>query len=218
MPAEYGVASYWNERYAALMDKSEKEGDDISYEWYQSWTSLRPLIQPLLKPNDSNFEVLVPGCGSSNLGASLYREGCKNVTCIDSSSVVINQMSDKYSSHEEMEFTVMDATDMEYIPDQTFDLVIDKALFDAQLCSESNFVKVTRLVSEIYRVLKPGGTYIMISHGRPESRHGFLTMSEDGNNKFNWAIATKKITKAKMEGKEERDDEFHHIYLCTKEK
>lgn len=214
MPAEYGVASYWNERYSSLLAKVEEGEADFQYEWYLSWENIRPLILPLLKPNDANFEVLVPGCGSSAVGASVYKEGCKNVTCIDSSAVVINQMSDKYSAYDEMEFTVMDATDMEYIADKTFDLVIDKALFDCQLCSDSNFVKVTSLVSEIYRVLKPGGTYVMITHGKPESRHGFLTMSEDGANKLDWSITTKKITKARIEGRE--DDEYHHVFIITK--
>ena len=217
MPAEYGVSSYWNERYSALLSQSEEGEADFHYEWYQDWASLRALIQPLLKPNDANFEVLVPGCGSSAIGANIYREGCKNVTCIDSSAVVINQMSDKYSSLEEMEFTVMDATDMEYIPDMTFDLVVDKALFDCQLCSDSNFVKVTNLVSEIYRVLKPGGTYVMISHGKPESRHGFLTMSEDGESKLDWSIVTKKISKARIEGKD-GDDEYHYVFVASKTK
>ena len=212
MPAEYGVASYWNERYSSLLAKVEEgEADSNTSGIYLG--EHPALILPLLKPNDANFEVLVPGCGSSAVGASVYKEGCKN-DCIDSSAVVINQMSDKYSAYDEMEFTVMDATDMEYIADKTFDLVIDKALFDCQLCSDSNFVKVTSLVSEIYRVLKPGGTYVMITHGKPESRHGFLTMSEDGANKLDWSITTKKITKARIEGRE--DDEYHHVFIITK--
>ena len=217
MPSEYGSLSYWNERYSALLSKSEEGEAEFQYEWYQDWSSLRALILPLLKPNDTNFEVLVPGCGCSALGANIYKEGCKNITCIDNSAVVINQMSDKYSAYQEMEFTVMDATDMEFIPDGTFDLIVDKALFDCQLCSDSNFVKVTNLVREMYRVLKPGGTYVMVSHGKPESRLGFLTMSEDDATNLDWNVDTKKITKAHIEGRG-GDDEYYHVFVVTKKK
>ena len=59
------------------------------------------------------------------MGAELYDSGFVNLTCIDTSPVVINQMSDRYADKEEMEFTVMDVRRME-IPDACFDLVIDK--------------------------------------------------------------------------------------------
>ena len=178
MPAEYANASYWNERYSNLITE---DNEDISYEWYQDWATLKSLLLPLLAKNDPSFEVLIPGCGSSKLGKAIYDEGCKNITSIDSSQVVISHMADYHNSFEEMEFCVMDACDMEFIPNDCFSLIVDKALFDCQLTGDSNFFKVTRLVSEMYRVLKPGGAYVIISHGAPDMRHGFLTMTEDGN-------------------------------------
>ena len=214
MPAEFANASYWNERYSTLI---AGEIEDISYEWYQDWATLKPLLVPLLVKNDSSFEVLIPGCGSSKMGGAIYDEGCKNITSIDSSQVVISHMADLYSSLEEMEFTVMDACEMEFIPNDCFNLIVDKALFDCQLTGDSNFVKVTRLISEMYRVLKPGGSYVIISHGSPEMRLGFLTMSEDGNSRYNWDITTKKVPKLKVAGRVEKEDEAHHyIYICKK--
>lgn len=122
---------------------------------------------------------------------------------------------------------MMDVRNMEFIPDQCFDLIIDKgiqntlssyalsalfaplsiticklylltllvfgqALFDAVLCSENNLSDVSKLMREVYRVLKTGaarkvmvslallllivlpfslgGRYIMVSHGGPDSR------------------------------------------------
>jgi len=59
---------------------------------------------------------------------------------------------------------------MEYIPDDCFDVIVDKGLFDALLCSQDNLSNMHALVGEMYRVLKPGGVYIVISHGAPESR------------------------------------------------
>lgn len=80
------------------------------------------------------------------LGSDLYDFGYKNITNIDISTVVINQMSDTYAAKEEMEcklsdkreifiqliylfvylVSVMDARRLEYVPDQCFDLIIDK--------------------------------------------------------------------------------------------
>ena len=82
MPAEYANASYWNERYSNLITE---DNEDISYEWYQDWATLKSLLLPLLEKNDPSFEVLIPGCGSSKLGKAIYDEGCKNITSIDSS-------------------------------------------------------------------------------------------------------------------------------------
>ncbi len=63
------------------------------------------------------------------LGSDLYDAGYLNITNIDISTVVINQMTDMYRAKEEMEFSTMDARRMEFIPDQCFDLVLDKGNF-----------------------------------------------------------------------------------------
>jgi ubiquinone/menaquinone biosynthesis C-methylase UbiE len=43
-------------------------------------------------------------------------------------------------------------------------------LFDAVLCSENNLKDIQSLLKEMYRVLKMGGVYLMISHGPPDNR------------------------------------------------
>ena len=89
----------------------------------------------------------------TELSASLYNQGYRNITNFDISTVVISQMSDTYAQLEDMEckravhphnsllislsknashttmlctVTVMDARNLEFIPDQCFDLIIDK--------------------------------------------------------------------------------------------
>lgn len=137
------------------------------------------------------------------LGPDLYDAGYTNITHIDTSMIVINQMNDRYFDREEMEcklflslfliiitfiilfslnftlfylffflklVTFMDATNMEHIPDDCFDIVLDKALLDTLLCSENNLQKVEDYLFEIYRVLKSTGIFIIISHGLPLSR------------------------------------------------
>jgi EEF1A lysine methyltransferase 4 len=121
---------------------------------------------------------------TSGLGAELYDDGYTNITNIDTSLVVINQMNDRYSDREEMEckfvnsrligelssVTCMDATNLEHIPDDCFDIILDKALLDTLLCHENNLQKVEDYLAEIYRVLKSSGVVLIVSHGLPENR------------------------------------------------
>jgi len=199
---DYGTEAYWDERYAAQ--------DGSNFDWYQDFGTLRPHLLPYLQ-NHQNFEILIPGCGNSRLGAELYDSGFVNLTCIDTSPVVINQMSDRYADKEEMEFTVMDVRRME-IPDACFDLIIDKALFDAQLCGEDNLNFVTEMVAETCRVLKPGGMYICISHGLPSTRMAYLQAKG-----IPWSVDVVEIPKPPLNAYEEQGASAHHyMYVCTK--
>jgi len=58
----------------------------------------------------------------------------------------------------------MDVLDMKF-KTGSFDCVIDKAVLDALACGPQKKVYVDKMVSEIYRVLKPDGVYISVTHG-----------------------------------------------------
>eukprot|EP00981_Chlorochromonas_danica_P006113 scaffold1287_cov253-Ochromonas_danica.AAC.26 len=168
---DYGNPSYWDERYAA---------DEGTYDWYQDYSTLASYLQPFLRPG-SDFEILIPGCGNSRY---------TNITCIDISTVAINLMGDLYSEKEEMEFTVMDARKMEYVPDQCFDLIIDKALMDALT----------------------GGVFLMISHAPPARR---LPLMEPYLN--NMEVEIQQVEKLQLRDLvEEGEALFHYLYICKK--
>ena len=170
---DYGNVNYWDERYSSQEHKD--------FDWYQDASVLKTLLAPHLKKKP-DFEILIPGCGNSTLGSQLYDDGYVNITSIDISSVVIAQMHDKYIDKSEMEYQKMDARSMQ-IPDNCFDLIIDKALLDAQLCSIDNASSVSALLNEMYRVLKPGGCYFVVSHAEPSRRLNYLTRGG-----FRWTV------------------------------
>ena len=72
-----------------------------------------------------------------------------------------------------LKFEEMDATQMPF-PDCSFDIVFDKGTYDAlavrfHQCATENSKKGL-LTKEMYRVCKPGGYIIVISHNKPEKR------------------------------------------------
>ena len=48
------------------------------------------------------------------------------------------------------------------------------ALFDTVLCSENNIFDVEALLLEMLRVLRVGGTYLVVSHGLPDNRLSYF--------------------------------------------
>ncbi len=84
----------------------------------------------------------------------------------------------------------MDALKMNF-KDETYDVVFDKATLDA-LTSSSNSMKDTaKYISEVYRVLKPNGTYICVSSSAPELRMDHLRQPG-----LNWDVKFVKIRKS----------------------
>jgi SAM-dependent methyltransferase len=71
---------------------------------------------------------------------------------------------------------------MEFKNEQ-FDLIIDKGLFDSILCGEMSNKNINKALQEIHWVLKPGGTYFIISPAYPDLRMHYLNKSE-----FKWKI------------------------------
>ncbi|XP_053990629.1 EEF1A lysine methyltransferase 4-like isoform X3 [Hylaeus volcanicus] len=119
--AQYGLASYWDERYTR---------DSDFFDWYQKWEDLRCHISPFLeKPH----KILNLGCGLSRMSESLFEDGYQNQTNIDISKAAIEKMSKHYKEKPSMEFRVMNALDMSAFPSETFDTVIDKGTMDAIL-------------------------------------------------------------------------------------
>ena len=114
-----------------------------------------------------------------------------------------------------MEFTTMDACSMEFIPDNCFNMIIDKALFDCMLCNPANMSTITKLVPEMYRVLKPGGVYVLVSHGPPETREGFLVGDEEHG--LRWTITSTVIAKPPINDTVEQVvDQSFYVYFCKK--
>ncbi|XP_077250290.1 S-adenosyl-L-methionine-dependent methyltransferases superfamily protein isoform X2 [Tasmannia lanceolata] len=90
-------------------------GSEEPFEWYVEWSNLRdPLLSQLSEIQTDTLQILVPGCGNSQISESLYDAGFRNVTNIDFSKVVVSDMLRRHiRSRPEMRWRVMDMTNMQ---------------------------------------------------------------------------------------------------------
>ena len=131
-----------------------------------------------------------------------------------------------------MEYLEMDITEPLFIDEDSFNFIIDKGCLDCVACSSENQgeggeaepTKIEKMITNIYKTLTPGGTYICISRGAPETRLIYLS-----NNSLNWTIETLKVQKRaptlKNTGVQSSDIEafdridtepYIYVYICDK--
>ncbi|KAL9155661.1 hypothetical protein ABFS82_09G019500 [Erythranthe guttata] len=155
-------------------------GSDDFFEWYAEWPQIQSLLtDQLLSPSSllpessgaaaappavqpGELKILVPGCGSSKLSEHLYDAGFKQITNVDFSNYVIENMS-KRNSEQRPEMT-WHSNDMTIVmfPGKSFHDVVDKGLLDALMVPKlgSNGASGILYMSNVGRILKPGGKFI----------------------------------------------------------
>ena len=117
------------------------------FDWLEDYSSLKPLLKDLLP--DKSAKILIIGCGNAPLSEDMYDDGYQNIYNIDISSVVIKQMQERNQSRENMRYEVMDCTNMVGIPNESFDVVIDKSTIDALLCGNNAYLMVAKMTLEV---------------------------------------------------------------------
>ncbi|KAJ2963774.1 hypothetical protein NQZ79_g1198 [Umbelopsis isabellina] len=171
-PTAYKTQEYWEERY-------KKESSETTFDWFKTYAELKPTLNQTIPSKDSS--ILMLGCGNSTLGEDMYDDGYKNITNIDYSATVIQQMAERCSDRPEMKWLEMDIRDLKF-DDRTFDVVIDKGTMDALMCDRGDvwdpspelINEVKAEVDEVTRVLKIGGKFIYITFGQPHFRKRHL--------------------------------------------
>lgn len=144
---DYGNPAYWDQTY---------EQRPQQFDWYFEW-------EEFLKDNYSKLNLQIPilevGCGNSNLSHHLTELGYGPIISMDVSKVVISQMHLKYPN---LCFCPMDVRKMNF-RNESFSCVIDKGTLDALFCGHEFYQAVSKMLTEIGRILAPGGTFIEIT-------------------------------------------------------
>lgn len=198
--ATYGKADYWNERYTR---------DSEPFDWYQRWPHLKGIISQHVTPGK---QILNVGCGNSRLSEEMLDDGFTNIMNIDISQCIIDVMAKKHAG-KPMVYQYGDALNMTFA-DATFDMVIDKGMLDSVLCGENCTPNSAKLLSEIYRVMKPDATYICVSHGIPDQRlHYFYRTELEWNVEFH---ALPKPMASALEADDRSASNMHYVYVCKR--
>ena len=124
-----------------------------------SWTNSSPTLKASThSPGviDASSWVLTNstyklGCGNSQLSVELHKAGYTNMVNIDISPVCVANMKEEYP---ELSFLEMDMTRLSF-PDNSFDLVVEKATLDSLLVDAKSPWNLTspghKLVSKALR-------------------------------------------------------------------
>eukprot|EP00744_Colponema_vietnamica_P001055 GILI01001795.1.p1 GENE.GILI01001795.1~~GILI01001795.1.p1 ORF type:complete len:208 (+),score=61.85 GILI01001795.1:40-663(+) len=202
--AQYGKSDYWEERYSR---------DPEPFDWYQRWGGLKDIFLPFVQPS---HRIIMVGAGNSRLSEEMWDEGFHQILNIDISRVVVKAMEEKYRDKPGLTYMYMDARNIDF-PDGSFDVAVDKGTMDALLCGENSTKNVQSMVSEVYRVLAPGGVYLIVSYGQPDQRTLYLERED-----LNWEVKVLTVPKPTISGAaaSAADDKeagnVHYIYVCTK--
>jgi ubiquinone/menaquinone biosynthesis C-methylase UbiE len=113
----------------------------------------------------------------------MYADGFQDIVNIDFSRNAISEMNKKGGDKPGLLFMEMDLQDMT-IPSGTFDIAVDKATVDSILCADGGARQIHALLKQIYRVLKPKGTFMMLSYAKSQLRLNFLKHKD-----FLWDIS-----------------------------
>ena len=159
-------------------------------------------------------KILNVGCGNSRLSEELYEDGFEDITNIDFSNKVISQIEEKNKSkYPKMTFKIMDVLDMQEIQTGSFNIVFDKATLDSILCGDNSGSNAQKMISEIHRVLAPGGRYICITYGDPEHRKKYFETQQWSN------LSVDKMPKPNLNVNNEdnlNSKNYHYIYVMKK--
>lgn len=173
----YGTQEYWDSRYAK---------DKGAFEWFGFSTVMKEKLKSFLK--DKNSSILHLGCGNSELGPIMYQEGYWNITNIDYSPIVIDDMMIKFAkTMPKMEWVIGNVFDLDSClgDKRLYDFAIDKGTLDAFLTvkhdpwnpTEALIKHIDSYMEQVANHLESGGQFIHVTFAQPHFRNRFLQQS-----------------------------------------
>lgn len=151
------------------------------------WNSEKIFFEKYLKKDDYILDL---GCGAGRTTFALNEMGYKNIIGVDIAENLI-QYAKNYARENgfDIDFKIGDATQLRF-DDNTFDAVIFS--YNGMQCipGEDNRKKV---LTEVYRLLKPNGYYIFTAHDRHDPKSSHLEFWNDIEEKWKNGINEKNV-------------------------
>eukprot|EP01121_Diplochlamys_sp_Union-15-3_P012285 TRINITY_DN3661_c0_g1_i1.p1 TRINITY_DN3661_c0_g1~~TRINITY_DN3661_c0_g1_i1.p1 ORF type:complete len:223 (+),score=42.82 TRINITY_DN3661_c0_g1_i1:45-713(+) len=196
---DYGKKEFWEKKYE----------EEKIFDWYQDYVSLKPVITKYM-PKDK--WVLVVGSGNSKVSEDMAKDGYHFVANVDIAHIVVQQMqrrSTYLGLDDRLNYMTMDVRALG-IKDHSVDCVLDKGTLDALACSQNYLRDIPLMCKEMYRVLKKGGLWMIITFSDPNGRMEYF---EDKN--FDWNVQSQEVIRdAVVEGEQPAR---HWVHIITKQ-
>lgn len=139
--------AYWDERYR--QHETKWDIGDISI----------PLKVYFDQLPDKAISILIPGCGNSYEAAYLLEQGFTNITLIDISPLLTEELSKKFADQSGKQLTIITGDFFEL--QAQYDLIIEQTFFCAlQPSQRGDYVK------KMHELLKPGGKLVGVLFDR----------------------------------------------------
>jgi len=173
----YANPRYWDDYY-------NKTSVEERFDWYGSWdTDIEEMrfapkggsdqvtarvVGDVLRPYlASESQIMMLGCGNSNMSEQMYSAGFENIVNVDISEKLLASLRERLgASMPRMRWVYENASALSF-EDGTFDVTIDKGTLDA---IEQNKPLLESAVTEAHRTLKPGGFFVSITFNSPAVR------------------------------------------------
>ena len=156
----------WYNQNAAAYTRHVRDPDDSIYHSLYE----KPAMYALL-PDLKGKSVISLGCGSGEDCNYLHKQGAGHVTGIDLSESMIEIAKESYPDYD---FRIMDMEHLEF-PDKSFD-------FAYSSLAVHYIEDWHRLMSEVYRVLKPK-SYFLLSANHPVAYASDIVINDDKTRK-----------------------------------
>jgi SAM-dependent methyltransferase len=163
-PGEAEDKSYWAARY-----NSEAEVKRMVENYQVGFDRIRPFVLKFCSPKQP---LLVLGCNHSRLADELHLAGYKSVTCVDNAQQCVTSRLkagrglDEYGA---VHLLHVDARKLVF-PDQSFNAIIDRGQLDTLDFLPRAESDQSRVLSEVHRVLRPGGMFVLMTQVDPANR------------------------------------------------
>jgi len=96
--------------------------------------------------------------------------------------------------------------------------ILDKGTLDCVLCGDNSVPNAAKMMGEMYRLLAPGGHYMVITYGDPEVRKKYLETQQWASLTVDKLAKPSAAVSATLNADENDVKNFHYIYTMAKPK
>ncbi|KAJ9463240.1 hypothetical protein DIPPA_23913 [Diplonema papillatum] len=201
------------------------EGSNGTYEWFMDWGGYADFVHAVEKRPE--MRMLHIGCGNSTFSDRMKETWAErfdgHLLNIDVCEAIVDQMRQDESSAKRpkakpkakkggpavaqrgrlhCDYRAMDCCSLD-LPDHSIDFVFDKGTVDALLsqCDDQTMAEgnnnVFKYFREAHRVLKPEGTFMLITINAPDVIYPYALGADDNSDDapFIWTVTTHTIDK-----------------------